>query len=173
MQDLEDILDRLEELLAQIEALDEPVRGTVRELVDGLDVLHRFALARLGEALAPSQLDELRAAHPAVAWLFDAYGVGVDELAVATAALEPIRPYVTSHGGEVEILGVTDGVVHLRLSGACAGCTASAITLREGVEEALRDGFPGFVRLEVEEEADAPPHPPPGPTLLQIQPRPR
>jgi Fe-S cluster biogenesis protein NfuA len=57
------------------------------------------------------------------------------------------------------------------MSGACSGCSASAITLREGIEEALRERLPGFARIEVEEDP-APRHPPPGPTLLQIQRRP-
>jgi hypothetical protein len=42
------------------------------------------------------------------------------------------------------------------------------VTLQKGVEEALRERFPGFVELEVE-EIEAPAHPPPGPTLLQIE----
>jgi Fe-S cluster biogenesis protein NfuA len=171
MADLHDLLERLEELVVELEGLDEPVRAEVFELLDGIDVLHRMALTRLGDALDPATLDRLREADPAIAWLLDAYGVGIDELAAAEAALEPIRPYIHSHGGQVEVLDVTDGVVRLRMSGACSGCTASAVTLKEGIEDALRQGLPGFARLEAEEdEADA--HPPPGPTLLQIQPRP-
>jgi Fe-S cluster biogenesis protein NfuA len=73
----------------------------------------------------------------------------------------------------VELLGVDSGVVRLRLSGACSGCTASAQTLRDGVQEALREGFPGFGRMEVEEDLTAAVHAPPGATLLQIEPRPR
>lgn len=171
MPALEDLLLRLEELLAEVDALQSPVREQVFELLDGVDALHRMALTRLGEALDADTLAGLREAHPAVAWLLDSYGVGVDQKAAAEAALESIRPYIHSHGGRVEVLDADSGVVHLRLSGSCSGCTASAITLREGVEEALREGMPGFVAVEtVEDPAPAAPHPPPGATLLEIRP---
>lgn len=169
---LDALLSRLEDLLAEVEALDDPARQAVFELLDGIDALHRLALTRLGDELGDETLGGLRDAHPAVAWLLDAYGVGVDQRAAAEVALEPIRPYIHSHGGSVDVLGVRDGVVHLRMSGACSGCTASAVTLQEGIEDALREGFPGFAGVEVEPD-DAPAHPPPGATLLQIQPRPR
>lgn len=167
---LDELLTRLEALVGDLERLDDAtVRDRVFELLDGVDVLHRLALSRLVDELdGRVPLDELREADPAIDWLFEAYGLGVDEREAADVALEAIRPFVHSHGGEVEVLGVTEGTVHVRLSGACSGCTASDITLTEGVEEALREGLPGFVRVTVEDD-DAEAHPPPGPTLLQIQ----
>ena len=171
MGGFDDLLQRLEELLAEVEGLDQPVRQTVFELLDGIDTIHRFALRHLAETIGPEAVQRLRDAEPPVAWLFDAYGIGVDEQAAAEAALESIRPYIHSHGGRVEVLDASQGVVRLRMSGACAGCSASAVTLQEGIEEALRDHMPGFARIEVEADT-APTHPPPGPTLLQIQRRP-
>ena len=169
---LDDLLDRMEELLAAVEEFDPRVRDQVFELLDGIDALHRHAITLLADSLG-DELETVRAEHPATDWLFGAYGVGVDELAVASQALDEIRPYIHEHGGAVEALAVEDGVVHIRLSGACSGCTASAETLRLGVEQALSEGFPGFVRMEVaEDDSGAASHPPPGPTLLQIQPRP-
>lgn len=167
---LDELLGRLETLLSEVEDMDEPVRDRVFELLDGVDALHRLALVRLGEALGP-EVERLRAADPAIAWLFDAYGIGVDQRAAVEAALESIRPYIHSHGGRVEVLEVDQGVVRLEMAGACAGCTASAITLQEGIEDALREGFPGFSHVEVAEDQAAP-HPPPGATLLQLQPPP-
>jgi Fe-S cluster biogenesis protein NfuA len=163
------LLDRLEDLLTDVEGYDEPVREQVFELLDGIDALHRLGILRLADAL-DGQVDRL-SEDPAVRWLFQAYGVGIDDIDAAQRALEPMKPYLHEHGGDVEVLGVANGVVRVRLAGACSGCTASAITLREGVEEALRDGLPGFQGLDVEPDT-GPAHPPPGPTLLQIQPRP-
>ncbi len=168
MTSFDELLDRLEQLVAEVDAWEEPRRGSVLELLDGIDSMHRMALGRLVRSLDASLLDRVRA-DGAVAWLLDAYGLGVDQRAAADAALEQIRPYIHSHGGEVEVLDAADGVVSLRLSGACAGCTASAETLREGVEEALRAHMPGFARMEVQED-EARPHPPPTATLLQIRP---
>ncbi len=170
MPGFDQLLDDLERLLTEVEALDEPVRDRVFMMLDGVDALHRHALQRLGALLGPDERERLGAADPAVAWLFGAYAVGVDERAAAEAALDGVRPYLHSHGGDVEVLDARGGVVVVRLSGACNGCTASTITLRRGVEEALREGFAGFSSMEVEADADAPAHPPPGPTLLQIEP---
>lgn len=165
--EFENVLQRLEDLLREVEELDEPVRDRVFELLDGIDLLHRTALGRLAEHLPAETLQALRD-DPGLAWMLDAYGVGVDEKAAADAALEEIRPYIASHGGSVEILDVSGGIVRVKLAGACSGCTASAVTLSEGIETALRDNFPAFVAMEVEDD-DAPAHPPPGPTLLQIE----
>lgn len=173
MADLDDILDRFEVLLGEMEAWEEPHRSMAFELLQQVDAVHRFALERLGEHLGADVLARLRTEDSAVAWLLDAYAVGVNQRAAAEEALGPVLGYVHSHGGEVSVLDAREGVVRLRMSGACSGCTAAAETLREGVEKALREGFPGFERMEAEEDEGAPAHPPPGPTLLQIGPRPQ
>ena len=165
------LLDRLEELLADVEGWDEPVRDRVFELLDGVDAVHRLALTRLADALG-EQLRPLRRQDVAVDWLFEAYGVGVDDLDAADAALDQVRPYLHEHGGEVEVLDVRHGVVRVRMSGACSGCTSASETLRHGVEEALREGLPGFVSMDVAPDDGAAAHPPPTQVLLQITPRP-
>lgn len=172
MSDLDGLLTHLEELLDQLKELDEPVGEQVFQLLDGIDTLHRIALNQLGAAVAARgvELADLRAADPTIAWLFDAYAVDVDERAAAEAAIDEVRPYLHSHGGEVELLDARDGIVHVRLTGACSGCTASDVTLREGIESALREHFFGFAELTVEEDDHgAAPHPPPGPTLLELR----
>lgn len=168
MSAFDDLLSKLEDLLTRVEVLDEEPRELAFELLDGVDTIHRMALHRLADLLGPA-LQDLRDADPAVAWLFEAYGIGIDEKAAAEEALETVRPYIHSHGGEVEVLHAADGVVQLRMSGTCSGCTASAVTLRTTIDEALRDHLPGFVRTEVEED-DAAPHPPPvGPVPVELR----
>ena len=165
------LLDRLEDLLADVEGLDEPVRDRVFELLDGVDAVHRLAITRLADVVG-DDLPALRGCDPAVDWLFEAYGVGVDDVRAADLALEQVRPYLHEHGGEVEVLAVEQGVVRVRLSGACSGCTSASETLRHGVEEALREGLPGFVAMDVAPDDGAAAHPPPTTVLLQITPRP-
>lgn len=171
MTDLERLLIYLEELIEELEQLDDAVSEKVFDLVNGIDALHRMALSHLSTALDERGIDpsELRDDHPSIAWLFDAYSVGVDEHAEADRALDDIRPYIQGHGGEVHVLEVEDGIVRLRLTGACSGCTASDITLTEGIEEALRENFPGFVSVVVEEDEHAEEHAPPGPTLVELR----
>lgn len=165
------LLDRLEELLSAVEELDAGVRDCLFELLDGVDAVHRLAITRLADALG-QDLRRLRQEDAAIDWLFEAYGVGVDDVQAASSALEQVRPYLHEHGGEVEVLSVQHGVVRVHLLGACSGCTSAAQTLRHGVEEALRENLPGFVSMEVEPDDEAAPHPPPAQVLLQITPRP-
>ena len=64
------------------------------------------------------------------------------------AALETIRPALQADGGDIELIEVTkDGVVKVKLVGACAGCPMSTMTLRMGVEEELKKQVPGVKRV--------------------------
>ena len=170
LDELGPLLDRLEELLDEAQTYEQAARDGVFEILDSVDALHRLALSRLVEVIGPDVVES--ANHdPAVKWLFEAYGIGVDDIEAAERALEPMKPYLTEHGGAVEVLAVDNGVVRLRMAGACSGCSGAAVTLQEGVAEAFRNGLPGFVAIDVEPDHGSS-HAPPGPTLLQIQPRP-
>ena len=58
------------------------------------------------------------------------------------AALADIRPTLQADGGDVELIGVEDGVVKVRLTGACGGCPMAKMTLRNGVERILKEKVP-------------------------------
>jgi Fe-S cluster biogenesis protein NfuA/nitrite reductase/ring-hydroxylating ferredoxin subunit len=140
--------------------LDTLVRTLEREgderalmLLELVDAVHRPGLA----ALAEGNLD-----HPAAQALLAMYGMtDLDDEELVEEALDSVRPYIHSHGGEVQLLSVQDGVVHVRLSGSCQGCAASSMTLRRGIEEALRAGCPGFREVVA--------HEPEGPRLIQLE----
>ena len=59
------------------------------------------------------------------------------------AALNQIRPALQADGGDVELVDVNDGVVKLRLRGACAGCPMATMTLHQGIERLLKERVPG------------------------------
>jgi len=64
-------------------------------------------------------------------------------------ALKQIRPALQADGGDLELLDVNeDGVVRVRLTGACAGCPMSQMTLTMGVERALKEKVPGVKKVE-------------------------
>ena len=64
-------------------------------------------------------------------------------------ALETIRPYLKADGGDVELVKVTEeGIVEVKLTGACTNCPMSSMTLRAGVERALIREVPGIRRVE-------------------------
>ncbi|MER5898191.1 NifU family protein [Streptomyces sp. NPDC001876] len=70
-------------------------------------------------------------------------------------ALEGVRPYLGSHGGDVELLAVTDeGTVRLRLLGSCDGCPSSSVTLKLAVQGAVEAAAPEITSIEVETAAD-------------------
>ena len=80
------------------------------------------------------------------------------------AALDEVRPYLESHGGDVELVGVEDGVVRLRLEGSCSGCPSSTVTLKLAIEDAIHKAAPDVERIEAEGVvAEA------GPALLQLE----
>ncbi|CAA9407031.1 MAG: Uncharacterized NifU-like protein MSMEG_2718 [uncultured Propionibacteriaceae bacterium] len=71
-------------------------------------------------------------------------------------ALDSVRPYLGTHGGDVELLGVTeDGTVRLRLLGSCDGCPSSSVTLKLAVEGAIEAAAPEITVIEVDTGATA------------------
>ena len=56
--------------------------------------------------------------------------------------LDMIRPSLVADGGNVELVDVTDGVVKVKLTGACAGCPMSTMTLKDGIERILKQEIP-------------------------------
>ncbi|MBF8152114.1 MULTISPECIES: NifU family protein [Exiguobacterium] len=62
--------------------------------------------------------------------------------------LEKLRPFLLRDGGDVELVDVEDGIVKLRLMGACGSCPSSTITLKAGIERALLEEVAGVVEVE-------------------------
>lgn len=58
------------------------------------------------------------------------------------AVLNQIRPNLVADGGDVELVDASDGVVTLRLTGACSGCPMASMTLRHGIERVLKEQVP-------------------------------
>jgi Fe-S cluster biogenesis protein NfuA len=63
-------------------------------------------------------------------------------------ALKKIRPMLQADGGDVELVDVEDGVVKVRLQGACAGCPMSQMTLKNGIEKILKEQIPEVKSVE-------------------------
>jgi Fe-S cluster biogenesis protein NfuA len=65
-------------------------------------------------------------------------------------ALNRIRPYARSHGGDIFLVAIEGANVRVRMKGACVGCPSSTVTLKQGVERALREEVAGFGELIAE-----------------------
>jgi Fe-S cluster biogenesis protein NfuA/nitrite reductase/ring-hydroxylating ferredoxin subunit len=141
-----------DQAVAQLETLVDTLErdGDERalELLRLMDAIHRPAL----ELLLAGEPD-----HPiAVAVLAMYELVPLDEHSQIEEALDEIRPYIESHGGGLDLLEVDGGIVHVRLSGSCHGCAASAMTLRRGVEAKLRERIPWFEEIVAHEPEEEP-----------------
>ncbi len=62
--------------------------------------------------------------------------------------LNKLRPFLLRDGGDCELVDIEDGIVKLRLLGACGTCPSSTITLKAGIERALLEEVPGVVEVE-------------------------
>jgi Fe-S cluster biogenesis protein NfuA len=69
-------------------------------------------------------------------------------IARVEAAIDRMRPALVADGGNCELVDVRDGVVQLRLVGACGGCPMSQLTLKQGLERIIREDVPEIQRVE-------------------------
>jgi Fe-S cluster biogenesis protein NfuA/nitrite reductase/ring-hydroxylating ferredoxin subunit len=174
--DSERHLARVQELTEALEALEDGhARAVAEDLVAAIVDLYGEGLRRVVEALdaagaAGQEIHERLVRDGVVASLLlihDLYPIDLETR--VREALATVRPYMDSHGGDVELLGLQDGVARLRLVGHCEGCPASAATLELAIKEAIDEAAPDLAGLEVEGLAPAHRAPGPSPGLLQIQ----
>jgi Fe-S cluster biogenesis protein NfuA len=152
------MIERVEALLDSLESFPPEQRETATELVQALLDLYGEGLARIVAAGGPLPVEDELVAH--LLLLHGLHPVPLHDR--VTGALDSVRPYLAAHGGGVELLDVADGVVHLRLEGACHGCPSSSLTLRAAVEEAVMKAAPDVERIEADGAVEAP-------GLLQIE----
>lgn len=150
-----DVERRLEEL----EALpDAETRETATALVQALLDLYGAGLGRIVEEIAArddGQLARALADDELVSHLLLLHGlhpVGLEDR--VRAALEQVRPYLESHGGDVELLEIDPPSVRLRLEGSCSGCPSSTMTLKLAIENAIRKEAPEIESVTADDPAD-------------------
>ena len=160
---------RIEVLLEDVERLGDPAaRDTAMELVETLLDVYGEGLARVvAQVDGDGELASALAADELVAHLLLLHGLHPVALETRVrGALQEVRPYLESHGGDVQLVGVEEGVVRLRLEGSCSGCPSSTMTLKLAIEDAIHKAAPDVERIDadgVDEPAPA------GPGLLQLQ----
>jgi Fe-S cluster biogenesis protein NfuA/nitrite reductase/ring-hydroxylating ferredoxin subunit len=166
---------RIEELLGILgSAGGEATAAAAEELVRLLLGLYGDALGRVmgildTEGQAGAAVRERLLADPlleSLLLLHDLHPLDVD--ARIQRALDRVRPYLGSHAGGVNYLGVdADGVARLRLEGSCHGCPSSTVTVRLAIQGAVEEAAPEVTEVVVEGMTE-----PAGPALLQIGRRP-
>ncbi len=159
----DDVLLRVQELQARLDSCgDAATREVAEELVSAVVQMYGAGLERIvgallsgggeGQRLAAALAeDELVAA---LLLIHDLHPVPLSDR--VQGALEHVRPYMESHGGDVELLSLEDGVARISLVGSCSDCAASAVTLELAIKQALEEAAPDLEGLEVEGVAPAP-----------------
>ena len=167
-ESFEEIAKRVDEALEAVDKLgDDSAKKAAQDLKTAVEDLHRSGLVTIvrklkSEDVTREALLEL-VEQPEVRTLFTIHGIIKQDINVQiTKVLEYVRPYMQSHGGDVEYVGFENGVAKVRMMGACNGCSQSAVTLREGVEEALVDNVDDVSSVEVVPNE-------PAPALVQIE----
>jgi Fe-S cluster biogenesis protein NfuA/nitrite reductase/ring-hydroxylating ferredoxin subunit len=170
-----DLLDRVQELSTQVDALsDGHARMVAQELVATVIAMYGDGLQRIMETIEGAReagatiLDELTqdGAVASLLLIHDLYPVSLEDRVIE--ALDTVRPYMESHGGNVELTGVTDGVARLELKGSCNGCAASRATLELAIKQALDEHAPDLAGLEVHGVTEEPPAPAAGGVALPM-----
>lgn len=165
-----DLVARVEGKLTELDALaDSGAREKATEVVAALLDLYGEGLARVVEQLAErddGSLAEALAADELVSHLLLVHGLHPVPVADRVrSALDEVRPYLESHGGDVELLSVADGVARLRLEGSCSGCPSSTMTLKLAIENAIAKSAPDIEAVEAEGAVAEPP----APALIQLE----
>ena len=167
-RDAGELIGRVEGLLEAVEALPDPAaRDVALSTMQAVLDLYGEGLTRIADQVGPLQAIVL-AGDELVSHLMLLHGlhpVPVEER--VREGLEEVRPYLDSHGGDVELVEVRDGVVRLRMRGSCEGCPASAMTLKMAIEDAVLKAAPDVESVEADGLSE--PAPAPNGGLLQIE----
>ena len=148
---------KLEELIQQAEQVGDPVaRALLHECLQSLLAFYGDGLARILEIVREGETKDRRvldrlANDPTVRGLLLIHGLHpVDLPTRLRQALEKVRPYMESHGGNVELLVLENDVARFRLQGTCKTCPASSVTLELALRHAIEEACPDLLGFEVE-----------------------
>jgi Fe-S cluster biogenesis protein NfuA len=153
----EELVERVQDLLGSLDDIADPfAQQRVQELIGAVLELYGAGLDRIlgvvNDAGGPGlPIREALLEDGIVASLLLIHGlfpVPLEERVIE--ALDSVRPFLASHGGNVELLSVQDGVARLQLQGSCNGCPSSAATLEHALREAIDAAAPDLLGLEVE-----------------------
>jgi Fe-S cluster biogenesis protein NfuA/nitrite reductase/ring-hydroxylating ferredoxin subunit len=163
LQEPRQLAERIDALIQKVATFTDPrAREITEELIQSLLDMYGEGLSRILEITAETNasglaLIEVLSKDELVSSLFLLHGLHpIDVETRITQALVEVRPYLKSHGGNVELIKVEDGVAYLRLEGSCHGCPSSTITLKLAIEEAIFKAAPDIERLEVEGVTEPP-----------------
>ncbi len=146
---------RVEALLEAVEGLsDDTARAIATDVAQAMLDMYGEGLGRIVDVLAEHDDgtlarelgDDELVSH--LLLLHGLHPVPVQQR--VREALQGVLPYLESHGGSVQLLGVEDGIVHLRMEGSCSGCPSSSMTLKLAIEDAIFKAAPDVEEVRAE-----------------------
>jgi nitrite reductase/ring-hydroxylating ferredoxin subunit/Fe-S cluster biogenesis protein NfuA len=154
--EFEALAAKVDKAIAAVETLGSEAQAKAKALQAAIEEFHKAGLIKIVQGLKadPRGLELLMelAAEPAVYALFAMHGLiksRADLNARVSQVIDAAKPYIESHGGHVELAYIEDNIVYVRMDGACNGCSQTATTLRNLVEERMRESVPEIVKVEV------------------------
>ena len=153
----EQLFEIVQELQTRLESAgDSATRELAEEVVSAVVQMYGVGLERIVGALMDAgeegrQIAATLPDDPLVATLLlihDLHPVPLERR--VQEALDSVRPYMESHGGNVELLSLEHGVARIHLRGSCSDCSASSVTLELAIKQALEQAAPDLEGLEVE-----------------------
>ena len=169
-EELSHLAEAVDRAVAEIMSLEPAMRAKALAVKTAIEAFHKGGLTTIvkrlkadprGKEILFELVDE-----PHVHALFSMHGIVRADLTTRVArVIEMVRPYMQSHGGDVTLVEVRDAKAFVQLSGSCQGCSMSAATLRDTVEESLREHVPEIEGVEV---VPTEPEPAVEPAVFQI-----
>lgn len=154
---------RLQELIEQIQTQPNPAaRVLLQECLQSLLAFYGEGLSRILDQIHAAGADgnkiiDRLLKDPAVSGLLLIHGLHPVSLETRLhGALEKVRPYMQSHGGNIELLSLENDVAQIKLQGTCKTCPSSAITLELAVRRAVEEACPDLAGFEVLSETPEP-----------------
>lgn len=154
--DSRDVAKRLQELIEQIQTQPNPAaKALLQECLQSLLAFYGDGLSRILEQLQASGFEGKKILDrmlndQAITGLLLIHGLHPIPLeARLRGALEKVRPYMQSHGGNIELLSLEDEVARVRLQGTCKTCPSSTVTLELAVRRAVDEACPDLAGFEV------------------------
>jgi len=151
---LNERVQKIDTLVAQIRgAPDSEIRKAALELVQTLLEFHAVGIDRMMEITSSGgdqgwQIIDEFGRDETVGSMLLLHGLHPLDLDTRVRdALERVRPYLQSHGGNVELVEIVDGVVRLKLTGTCNGCASSTLTLTTAIEKAIYETAPDVTSI--------------------------
>ncbi len=152
--ELENLAEQVDRAITDVQSLEPEARTKAMALKTAIEEFHKAGLTHIvktlkndpdGKPLLFDLVDE-----PTVYALFVMHGLVRGDLQTQVSrAIDLVRPYMQSHGGDVHLVRVEGKTAYVRLQGNCNGCSMSSVTLQNTVEESLREHVPEIETVEV------------------------